>query len=144
MSEETPLHVRVAEVLGWTWKQSYTGACRFLCPPAFDLNGAHNFDPAHFRDASEAMRICDDGYRYVPRYDTAWSATGPLIEKYGISLHWTITERWAATGPAHTAHWREYDESPLVAACRTIIALAEMECLDEAAAGKLSSSEPKP
>lgn len=81
---EKPLHVRVAEALGWTWKHSPSGNCRWLCPPTKDNRFC--IEPDTYLDAAEDALTCSDGLRYVPRYDTDWSATGPLIGRYAITL----------------------------------------------------------
>jgi hypothetical protein len=69
VSEDKPLHVRVAEALGW--EQCGT-----------------NWDEGNYqiKEAWPPGWTDDDVPRKVPRYDTDWSATGPLIEKYGIWL----------------------------------------------------------
>jgi hypothetical protein len=96
-----PLHVRVAEALGMK--------------PA-DMN----LFPAGYVDS----------YADIPRYDTDWSATGPLIEKYGICLD---------KGPDWAAFPREpfifsddverpcvvHAATPLIAVCFLILALKE-------------------
>lgn len=71
---EKPLHVQVAEALG------------MIC---------HNAGPAHPAAGggdwwiAEPMRTIAAGETWsptIPRYDTDWSATGPLIERYHIRL----------------------------------------------------------
>ena len=104
-----PLHVMVAEALGWT-------------------------QIGH----GNSMNIADPGVGYppttpivghkepIPRYDTDWSAAGPLIEKYEIHLH----TGWHACldlgceagefehGPVGSG------ETPMLAVCDLILALA--------------------
>lgn len=66
----------------------------------------------------------------IRAYDIDWSATGPLIEKIGIHIGWTdrpISGRtwWAADQcPSDQAVMYEEGKTPLVAACRLILALA--------------------
>lgn len=116
-----PLHVRVAEALGahchYTKPTDPCGACGNEGPHGgWEVTGwghGADFDPIAFDND-------------VPRYDTDWSATGPLIEKYGISL----------TGPPPSepgSQWVAYVEddheaqsgnrSPLIAVCNLILAL---------------------
>lgn len=72
--DEKPLHVRVAEALGCKPVQATPGprSWRCTCPQASD---ALNFLPHGWADTP-----------YVAPYDIEWSATGPLIEKYGFRL----------------------------------------------------------
>lgn len=69
MSEPTdrPLHVQVAEALGWT----------------ITVGGLGNTP-----DGRYAVEI--------PDYDTDWSATGPLIEQLGINLERQGKKTWQA------------------------------------------------
>lgn len=110
---DKPLHVRVAEALGW---RDLT-----LWLPSKDLwTGRHPL-------GMEAE---------VPHYDTSWEATGPLIEKYGIAL---VREEmfgktwWEAYAGLHLgcdgAEWSmradgECDTA-LQAVCNLILSLAE-------------------
>ena len=116
MSEEKPLHVRVAEALGCKVRDRGDGL--MLC----ECDGQ-----THGQDEPD-----EHGDRWPLRhYDTDWSVTGPLIEKYGVLLYrgdygWNayagevrecLEELYLpgddfATGPA-----------PLVAACNLILAL---------------------
>jgi len=72
---EKPLHVQVAEALGWT-------GCN---QSGFDWWGDSQDTPSSPR-----------GYAKIPSYDTDWSATGPLIEKYGIAFVQNFDESWRA------------------------------------------------
>lgn len=128
---EKPLHVLVAEVLGW----SYIGP-------------------------GNSMNIADPGIGYppltpivghkepIPHYDTDWAATGPLIERYDISImedgggHPPVTQ-WAAEADYYAENPAEKDyggnwatayargATPLLAVCNLILALHD--------AGKLHS-----
>lgn len=114
MTDEKPLHVRVAEALGWT--QIVPGGimlpgCRMGYPPEQQIIGEKE---------------------QVPWFERDWSATGPLIEKYSIDIartwkaieedipgdHWIArirdTKRGFADGP-----------TPLVAVCNLILKLHE-------------------
>lgn len=115
MTDEKPLHVRVAEALGWT-------ECRpcgdIAAPWASGYEGRPNGEPYIIGDERA-------GWRRIPRFDLEWKATGPLIEKYEITVargrfFWHAT-RWTngiqdAYGEAGT---------PLIAVCNLILALKE-------------------
>jgi hypothetical protein len=111
---ERPLHVQVAEALG--------ARVRFDKDP----DGEMDF----------WLQECDPPERFrkefvVPRYDTDWSATGPLIEKYGI----TLFEAWPQGWRAYTACRQDFDgldydevgegEKHLGAVCHLILALGK-------------------
>ncbi len=72
MSEDKPLHVRVAEALGWIGLTNERAPWWYGYP----RSGTALLDAV--RDGSGRFR--------VPDYTTDWSATGPLIEKYRISV----------------------------------------------------------
>jgi hypothetical protein len=135
MSEEKPLHVRVGEAIGW------------------DVTREHDFD-----DASDGRIACvscglvirGDNYAEpcVPRYDTDWSATGALIERYGISLalHHRPPTEWVAFVNTIGLAWGEdcfgldgyaddfeYGPTPLVAVCNLILAMKAAGKLEPAA-----------
>jgi hypothetical protein len=73
-------------------------------------------------------------WHYVtPRYDTSWSATGPLIEKYEIGIDkreagWCATSVEPDFSCVHRAD-PEFADTPLIAVCHLLLALK--------AAGKL-------
>lgn len=109
---EKPLHVRVAEVLG--------------CKPVYST------DPELAAIHGPACWCGDEGRRKGPhstprsplnelaRYDTDWSATGPLIEKYELDLQ-KESDAWMAwDGPEYAS-----GGTPLLAVCNLILALAE-------------------
>lgn len=130
---EKPLHVRVAEALG----------CRAI----------------HYPDDPPERWACtckdyghrfDGGADYVASYDTDWSATGPLIEKYEIDVwreHWTKDGVPGGVWIAGRAKDRTVDspnyeiayesanegqgETPLAAVCNLILALAEAGRLEK-------------
>lgn len=115
MSEEKPLHVRVAEALGWAvLRQSI---------PAEERESAWVGVPPE--------RLPNIVSEPVPRYDTDWSATGPLIEKYGITFLQDFGNGWRVD---FGNGWRVANEwltlpgkyaTPLVASCHLILALKE-------------------
>lgn len=111
MELEKPLHVQVAEALGW-------------------------IGVAQVGSAEWAGFLGEIPGR-VSRYDTDWSVTGPLIEKYGISLQ----PEYFMTDPPKLTGYRAiqaltgtvgYGVTALEAVCNLILALA--------AAGKLKAA----
>jgi hypothetical protein len=107
---DKPLHVQVAEALGCnlSWDRDLDWHCR--CKQMRDGNRPH-------------CRIEDDG---LMRYDTDWSATGPLIEHFAISLE----RRFDYADDIH--YWKASTESgdafidsdsPLFAVCFLILEL---------------------
>ena len=121
---EKPLHVQVAEALGWT-DISCAGPKPILSLPGKGASLWGGLPPGF--DPRDAFFRGDAVLSGIPRYDTDWSATGPLIERLGIAT-WPQSEGWAAelrledraTGP-----------TPLIAVCNLILALH--------AAGKLAA-----
>lgn len=114
---EKPLHVRVAEALGW-----------------FDFQpSANGFWPLEWR-GHPSRPIIGEPHKKIPRFDTDWSATGPLIERFGIFLRRYYGDRWFASpgqplpGGADTVD----AATPLEAVCNLILALH--------AAGKLEAA----
>jgi hypothetical protein len=116
---DKPLHVRVAEALGWT-----------DCLP-FEAWGV--VDPEHWVGTPPGWTytVADIGKSTEPpRYDTDWSATGPLIERLGIHI-----EPDACHEPEWLAFVLHGDEqfsvseatqpTPLLAVCHCILALKE-------------------
>lgn len=116
---DKPLHVRVAEALGWI------NVLPFEADGIVDESNWTGDDPSG-----------EGGF--VPNYDTDWSATGPLIEKNGIAIFPTSEAvlaktsfgRWTASILAFESC--ESGPTPLIAVCNLILALAE--------AGKLKAA----
>lgn len=79
---------------------------------------------------------CRPQWNRVPRYDTDWSATGPLIERLGIQIMnlelKVMPTMWSAA--LSSDHNWALGQTPLVAVCALILALA--------AAGKLERPRP--
>lgn len=135
---EKPLHVQVAEALGWR-----------DCEP-FSVYGTS--DGSWVGDTSELDAKSITGFSpggFIPQYDTDWSATGPLLEEFGISViqpdeH--APERaegpWiAGFGGAHgwddgslCMNYYAGGETPRLAVCNLILLLAKegkLESLDK-------------
>lgn len=109
---EKPLHVRVAEVLG----------CSVL----------ERDDHLRYRCGCDNAEHQGETWDSIARYDTAWSATGPLIEEHRIEMRsYSIlspdldekTVEWAAYADERNA--TGVGPTPPVAVCNLIIALAE-------------------
>jgi hypothetical protein len=123
MTPDKPLHVRVAEALGCTPREIpyrkepkrswWTCGC--------ELQPHNNNDDGPADDC-------------LKEYDTDWSATGPLIEKYRIELEWErpITPArdfvWTASWGQQIGHltpviYSASDTTPLIAVCNLLLAL---------------------
>lgn len=110
----TPLHVQVAEALGWDqdgglhdWDEApngYKGCIR--CGAQTSWEG--EYDPA----------LC------VPQFDTDWSATGPLIEKHGFRLM-PYKNEWEASWGVYSA----VAGTPLRAVCHLVVNLHRQDRL---------------
>ena len=115
MSEKPYAHV--AEALGWrVFNPDH------LC--GYPPSGVHGFERCLYENnQAEIFEI--------PDYDTDWSATGPLIERYGILLEppqVVAASFWRARVP----FFMESGATPLEAVCKLILALH--------AAGKLRAA----
>lgn len=117
MTEDKPLHVQVAEALGWTDMK-----------PRAD-------------DGLWGGKAPDVSWEWTspPRYDTDWAATGPLIEKYGFQIWRNGEGVWEAQGSQYKdgehvpGSFRAINgPTPLEAVCHLILALK--------AAGKLEAA----
>ncbi len=120
---EKPLHVRVAEALGWV-------NCH--------LDGEQPDAPKTGRwfgkcqDASVLPQWAapiKDSWIEISRYDADWAATGRLIEKYAICVmrHGGGLESWRAEV---SPYWEgeiksAFGSSALIAVCNLILALKE-------------------
>jgi hypothetical protein len=110
-----PLYVRVAEALGWT--RCSRSLAAGLSPERFWSGRPPKGSDFRFPEDDEPY------YEYmIPRYDTDWAATGPLIERLGVTLN---RHRRRADWSAHAGEGPETDgPTALVAACNLILALA--------------------
>lgn len=124
---EKPLHVRVAEALGWTGcAEVSTLAERKADGVVFQSSRWQGSYTVKGTDA-EGRHFTYWDLREVPRYDTDWAATGPLIERFGFELYrptesgwpWRATKYGTATLPQGNA------ATPLEAVCNLILVLAE-------------------
>jgi hypothetical protein len=100
---EKPLHVQVAEALGHQvmahWPEGKAG------PVYYSLYEGGDTPP-------------------VRRYDTDWSATGPLIEKYQACIEACSDGYWSAYNfPAGMSKIETFGATPLIAVCNLILAL---------------------
>lgn len=119
-TEQEPLNVRVARALGWA-----------------------EFDPPSEADPPRARywigRNPSGAIFRVPEYYIDWSATGPLVEKYGIGLvRYTQsvgTGEWMAFLNAGgwisecavdiECHHSEFGPTPLTAVCNLLLKMGE-------------------
>lgn len=106
---EKPLHIQVAEALGWTE----------ICLGGKDVQPQYACDWFGKPPAWDKSRIPD--YKHsVPDYTIDWRETGPLIEKYEITVGTRDGIYWAhrqknfqnAAGP-----------TPLIAICNLLLDL---------------------
>ena len=126
---EKPLHVQVAEALGCKPEllTLHAGPPIWSCPCA---GASHGLKPDELSD-----EYGNDST--IARYDTDWSATGPLIEKYELALGQTGMDdpkpTWVAWWPGScdvdTCSVDAPADTPLLAACHLLLSLK--------AAGKL-------
>jgi hypothetical protein len=79
VSEDKPLHVKVAEALGLKPKMFRVRGSADLFVEVYSDNRYWLVDGQH--SAQELAALAP------PHYDTDWSATGPLIERLNIKLH---------------------------------------------------------
>ncbi len=94
-----PLHVQVAEAIGVLPVRCRKGFVQYdqWCIPVTDVTEGqirggyvvHIHGDKYRREPYEPLFIG------CPNYDTDWSATGPLVEKYGIMLVY-IDNKWEA------------------------------------------------
>lgn len=130
MTEEKPLNVRVAEVIGWSGIEHGN---------LMDLSRPHNGYPPSLPIVGQKQRIPP----YGEDSPEGWACTGPLMIKYGINLirpgMWLATENDPTQWDEGVLGWREdlcataASDNPMEAVCNLILALAE--------AGKLRKGE---
>jgi hypothetical protein len=128
VSEEKPLHVKVAEALGME-------PCTKWRPFNYDSMILDSGSCDHAGGKCYPAGGC-------PQYDTVWGAAGPLIEKYLVIIGPTWTDdsgvREVFDVPAGRraiswSAWTHFPEgridgdgaSPLIAVCNLILALKE-------------------
>ena len=112
---DKPLHVQVAEALGWT---------EIVLEDGYRWVGRA---PVGFGNWGELQP-----FGVIARYDTNWAATGPLVEKYKLNLVWnSASEAWEAIDRSNGWDDCYHGDTALVAACYLLLALK--------AAGKLNT-----
>ena len=116
------LHVRVAHVLGCR-PQLRWGEWNCTCKDR--AHATHTI--RNSCDSSSGLN-CD--YDELAHYDLDWAATGPLIEKYKLS----VLPVWAGDLGTWDAGWGYFQvqargDSPLIAVCNLILKLAEIGSL---------------
>lgn len=115
---EKPLHVRVAEALGWI-------ECKFHKPRPGTI-----YAQGHWRGRAPQVPPYPHTIHEVPRYDTDWSATGPLIEKYRIQLLPQSGGVWVAANAWAFEHIFAEGASPLIATCEYILKMDSLSRLN--------------
>lgn len=152
---DKPLHVQVAEALGWTalqfkaWYVNEDGSPAETprwyghAPGGWEVNGIP-LNPL-WKEMGERPEWVE--MWPVPHYDTDWSATGPFIEKYEVCLNedgtgYTQDEKWRAEASyyhedgteEYGGHWAEASvrgATPLIAVCHLILELARLGQLEK-------------
>jgi hypothetical protein len=120
VADDKPLHVRVAEALHpelATWQAT--------AKPDEMTGGMVFLGDREWSEPGEWLHVTHDTARRVPRYDTDWSATGPLIERLGIGVY-QFGDGWEAVKPQPVGGaYAEQERTPLLAVCALILALSE-------------------
>ncbi len=130
---EKPLHVRVAEALG-------DGPCRYeerhchvgqtvclRCSGMGDFPRVTDSPQIVGRWLQPYWIEDEDVGEPVPAYDKSWDATGPLIDRYGISLNRAFgSERYIASLAVDKSPEGAFlldGDMALVAVCNLVLAL---------------------
>lgn len=137
---EKPLHVRVAEALGFQ-VEDHSYECRKACVVMPEEGGMiPTTKRTHRHGGWEVWERFEwepheGDWVECPSYDTDWSALGPVIERHGIHigrdglapvtgpLSW-----WAADAGTYVGFDPSYMErgpTPLIAVCHLLLALHE-------------------
>lgn len=118
---DKPLHVQVAEALGW--QRCYLKV-EFTALEMYKSDDWRGFPPGR-SVVSEGSSLVE-----IPRYDLDWAVTGPLIEKYGILVGkfppYTFDGKWYACLPGSESPYVQAEAhapTPLVAVCNLILQL---------------------
>lgn len=131
---DKPLHVQVAEALGWPSPEFITNEGHDPNRPIYGWRKCYR-EHAEGEDCEqEHLWHCGtEDFFKAPDYDTDWSATGPLIEKYKIDIFSPRGDTWMAQA------WRPNDlpqetfkssgMTPLEAVCSLILKLKAVEKL---------------
>jgi hypothetical protein len=158
---EKPLHVQVAEAISGTlaepWYYAHAkGAMRGVCDGDATISGC-SYQENHAAHCSWGLTVnlhgdsdTDEAAWFIaankyptlasvrlwdaPRYDTDWSATGPLIERYRIAVYPTVKlfgnpplpgdNYIASVGTQNCGDFKFAAEAnPLIAVCHLILAL---------------------
>lgn len=132
---EKPLHVLVAEALGWTESREDKDNDFWFAHLPISDEERERLERAKKRggDIMLPYQTGPHGPWYViPRYDTDWAETGPLIEAHGINIGKHPYTLWTASTAEDFPHPdREQGAStnfmsgkhPLVAVCLLILEL---------------------
>jgi hypothetical protein len=125
---DRPLHVQVAEAIGAEGVRYEEFPCHvgqsvcLRCSGVGDLPSVSD-RPKMIGQWMESYWIEDEDVgEAIPSYDLDWSATGPLLKEYGISLapDQTLPGTWGAW-VGDFAPLSARDPEPLVAVCLLIL-----------------------
>lgn len=144
MTDEKPLHVRVAEALGWTTvgNEAGVGIWTGLTGPNGQVIEWGGHPPGDTEEPREGELWADWRRRAkpIPRYDT-WQEIGPLIERFGIGVAMTQKafdteprlpgDNWIATRFDDPSPL-EIGPTPLIAVCNLLLSLHSAGKLKEA------------
>ena len=125
MSDDKPLHVQVAEALGWT-ELEYGGWVEEIGGQIYqDHRRWRGYGPYQVKEAcGNYIPMRQD----LPHYDTDWAWTGALIERLGISLNNYSQAPTKGTTAHRMVDDRIFDasaETQLLAVCNLILKLKE-------------------
>lgn len=128
-----PLHVKVAEALGARNVRYDIGASAVDEDERWFAEWPEGCSlPPECRSLDPNDDISSLYYDAIPRYDTDWSALGPVIERYSINLEANGDGTWGAhTYPGGTSIFDESGPTPLLAACSLILSLSAAGKLDK-------------
>jgi hypothetical protein len=118
VSDDRPLHVRVAEALGWR-----------DCAEKTTFGAFEMIENGLWVGRGHALER-------IPRYDLDWSATGPLIERFKLNLYpwsdgsWVADSDFSAATAVLSVDMEGSGATPLIAVCNLILALAAADKLD--------------
>lgn len=93
---EKPLHVQVAVALGWPEPEYICDEGHDPSRPIVAWRECHR-EHGEYGVCDHVWHCGEHRFYKAPRYDTDWSATGPLIEEHQISVTPDVSyDRWIA------------------------------------------------
>ena len=130
MADEKPIHVRVAEALGWPEPEFIAHEGNDPNRPIYGWRKCYR-DHGEYEDCKHLWHCGLEDYYKAPDYDTEWSETGLLIERLKISVRlsrmpfdpakpWTA---WIGASDVGGGEAVSHGATPLLAVCALILAL---------------------